>query len=59
VIAMPREIGERYHCPKCGAQLVYEKPCPCPEGSPHSEICCGEQMQRLEPSASGGVSSGA
>ncbi len=56
---MPREIGERYHCPKCGAQLVYEKPCPCPEGSPHSEICCGEQMQRLQPDASGGVTAGA
>jgi hypothetical protein len=58
-IAMPRRIGERYHCPKCGAQLVYEKPCPCPEGSPHSEICCGEQMQRLQLDASGGVTAGA
>ena len=29
----------------CGAVLVYEKPCPCPESMPHSEICCGEQMK--------------
>ena len=45
---MPREVGERYACEKCGAQLVYEKPCPCPEEMPHSEICCGEQMKRME-----------
>lgn len=45
---MPRSIGERYACESCGAQLVYEKPCPCPEGKPHSEICCGVQMKRVE-----------
>lgn len=45
---MPREVGDRYACEKCGAQLVYEKPCPCPERMPHSEICCGEQMKRME-----------
>jgi hypothetical protein len=54
VIAMSRQIGERYHCPKCGAQLVYEKPCPCPAGSGHAEICCGEQMQRLKADAAAG-----
>ena len=45
---MPREVGDRYICEKCGAQLVYEKPCPCPGEMPHSEICCGEQMKRME-----------
>lgn len=43
---MSRETGERYACEKCGAQLVYEKPCPCPPEKVHSEICCGEQMER-------------
>lgn len=42
---MPRNVGDRYSCAKCGAVLVYEKPCPCPESMPHSEICCGEQMK--------------
>ncbi len=28
-------------------QLVYEKPCPCPPEKVHSEICCGEQMERV------------
>jgi hypothetical protein len=42
---MPRKAGDRYVCEKCGAKLVYEKPCPCPEGMPHSEICCGQQMK--------------
>lgn len=45
---MPRKIGDRYVCEKCGAQLVYEKPCPCPESMPHSEICCGEQMKLVQ-----------
>lgn len=45
---MPRQAGDRYVCEKCGAQLVYEKPCPCPEDMPHSEICCGEQMKRVQ-----------
>jgi hypothetical protein len=42
---MPRKAGDRYTCEKCGATLVYEKPCPCPPGMVHSEICCGEQMK--------------
>jgi hypothetical protein len=44
---MPRKVGDRYICQKCGATLVYEKECPCPESTPHShsEICCGEQMK--------------
>ena len=45
---MPRKAGERYVCEKCGATLAYEKPCPCPEGKVHSEICCGQQMKRVE-----------
>ncbi len=45
---MSRKVGERYACEKCGAQLVYEKPCPCPETMKHSEICCGEQMQMVQ-----------
>ncbi|MDV3353747.1 hypothetical protein SPB21_13865 [Leptothoe sp. ISB3NOV94-8A] len=46
---MSRQVGDRYACDKCGAQLVYEKPCPCPSDSmPHSEICCGEQMKMVQ-----------
>ena len=45
---MPRRAGERYRCEKCGATLVYEKPCPCPPDMPHSEICCGKQMQQVQ-----------
>jgi hypothetical protein len=44
---MARKVGDRYMCEKCGAVLVYEKPCPCPEGMPHSETCCGQQMKAL------------
>ncbi|MEM9909063.1 MAG: hypothetical protein AAF921_29040, partial [Cyanobacteria bacterium P01_D01_bin.44] len=49
--AMPRQVGDRYACEKCGAQLVYEKPCPCPDSMPHSEICCGEQMKLVQEEA--------
>jgi hypothetical protein len=42
---MARSVGDRYVCEKCGAALVYEKACPCPEGGMHSEICCGQQMK--------------
>lgn len=45
---MPRKSGDRYICEKCGAKLVYEKPCPCPEGMAHSETCCGQQMKRVQ-----------
>lgn len=48
---MPRKVGDRYVCEKCGAQLVYEKECPCPEGMPHSEICFGEQMKHAQEEA--------
>ena len=49
---MPRKVGDRYVCEECGAQLVYEKACPCPEGMPHSEICCGKQMKLVKKQAS-------
>jgi hypothetical protein len=48
---MARSAGDRYTCEKCGAVLVYEKPCPCPEGMPHSEICCGQQMKAVSTNA--------
>jgi hypothetical protein len=49
---MQRKVGDRYACEHCGAQLVYEKPCPCPEGkSSPSEICCGQQMKLVEQQA--------
>lgn len=48
---MPRSTGERYECKKCGAALVYEKPCPCPPEMEHREICCEEQMTRIHASA--------
>jgi len=45
---MSRKVGERYVCNECGAKLVYEKACPCPEGKGHSEICCGKQMELVK-----------
>lgn len=47
---MPRETGDRYRCESCGAELVYEKPCPCKEHDQamHSEICCGKQMTKVD-----------
>ncbi|MGW3484813.1 hypothetical protein [Rhodococcus indonesiensis] len=50
---MPRSVGDRYVCEKCGAQLVYEKACPCNEEMAHSEICCGGQMKRVSEGAPG------
>jgi hypothetical protein len=48
---MARNAGDRYVCERCGAVLVYKKPCPCPPGDPHSEICCGQQMTPMSASA--------
>jgi hypothetical protein len=48
---MSRNVGDRYRCEKCDAQLVYEKPCPCPPQMEHLEICCGEQMKKVEDGA--------
>ena len=44
---MARNTGDRYVCEKCGAVLVYEKPCTCKttKEHAHSEICCGQQMK--------------
>lgn len=42
---MPRKVGDRYVCEICGAQLVYEKACPCPGDVTHQEICCGQPMK--------------
>jgi hypothetical protein len=42
---MTRNVGDRYACEKCGATLIYEKPCACLPEMPHSEICCGVQMK--------------
>jgi hypothetical protein len=51
---VPRQVGERYVCDKCGAELVYEKACPCDPGMPHVEICCGQQMKAVEKKAAKG-----
>ncbi len=47
---MSRNAGDRLECEKCGATLVYEKPCPCPPEMEHAEICCGEQMKKVDQS---------
>lgn len=47
---MSRNAGDRLECEKCGATLVYEKPCPCPPEMEHSEICCGQQMKKVDQS---------
>ncbi len=51
---MARNAGDRYVCEKCGAVLVYEKPCPCSEDKAHShlEVCCGQQMRAAGKGAS-------
>jgi hypothetical protein len=48
---MPRNVGDRYVCEKCGAALVYEKACPCAGGASHSEVCCGQQMKAVSATA--------
>lgn len=46
---MARKAGDRYRCEKCGAELVYEEPCPCPpDDDVHSEICCEQKMTKVE-----------
>jgi hypothetical protein len=44
---MARNVADRFMCDRCGAVLVYEKGCPCPDTMPHSEICCGQQMKQI------------
>jgi predicted RNA-binding Zn-ribbon protein involved in translation (DUF1610 family) len=45
---MSRQTGDRYRCDSCGAELVYEKPCPCGDAMAHSESCCNKQMTKVE-----------
>jgi len=45
---MSREVLDRYRCDSCGAELVYEKPCPCGDAMAHSEIFCGSQMIKVQ-----------
>lgn len=48
---MARQTGDRYRCEKCGAELVYEKACPCPnDDEVHSETCCEQQMKKVNES---------
>jgi hypothetical protein len=46
---MAHPVGERLHCDSCGAEVVFEKACPCPEAEPktHSDVCCGSEMRRV------------
>jgi hypothetical protein len=46
---MPHPTGERLRCDECGAEIVYLKPCTCPEREPkaHSDLCCGKEMRSL------------
>lgn len=46
---MPHPAGERLRCDECGAEIVYVKPCPCPEKEQktHSDVCCGKEMRSL------------
>lgn len=45
---MSRARGDRYACERCGAELVYTKPCPCGDGMRHEEICCGRPMVKVD-----------
>lgn len=46
---MPHFVGERLRCDECGAEIVYTKPCLCPEREPqaHSNLCCSQEMRIL------------
>jgi len=44
---MSREVGDRYVCESCDAELVYTKACPCGDEQTNSEICCGKQMTKV------------
>ena len=45
---MPRPQGTVLNCSKCNAELTYTKGCDCPDGNPHSESSCGEQMVEVD-----------
>jgi hypothetical protein len=44
---MAHPAGERLRCEQCGAEIVFTKACPCPEGEPkhHYDVCCGKAMR--------------
>jgi len=46
---MSHAAGERLRCEECGAEIVFVKPCPCPEREPkaHRDTCCGKEVQSL------------
>lgn len=46
---MPYATGERFACDECGAEIVFTKPCNCPEKTPkaHSNLCCEKEMRSL------------
>jgi hypothetical protein len=46
---MPHPVGERLRCDECGAEIVFEKGCSCPEREPkeHYDFCCGKQMRSI------------
>lgn len=51
---MPHPVGERLRCDECGAEIMFVKACPCPDREPkaHSDICCGQEMHRVDVEAS-------
>lgn len=45
---MPHPVGERLVCDTCGAEVMFTKPCPCPEKEGHhSDVCCGKEMRSI------------
>jgi hypothetical protein len=46
---MPHPAKERLRCDECGAEIMFLKPCPCPETEPktHADVCCGKAMRSL------------
>lgn len=48
---MPHPVGERFRCDECGAEILFVKPCPCPDQH-HSDTCCGKPMRSLGVEAS-------
>lgn len=46
---MPHPIGERLRGDACGAEIVFEKACPCPDREPqqHYDVCCGKPMRNV------------
>lgn len=48
---MPYAVGQRLRCDQCGAEIVFTRPCPCPDTDTmhHQDICCGKNMRLLGP----------